>query len=156
MAIPKISIRPMRADDADAVRRLDHLILGDDRSNTWDLHVTRFIELGDYGTLSHPSLGCFVAHRNHVLTGFLLAEVQAGEYGLPRGMWVVAVGVHPEERRHGIGRMLVEQLQQQCVERGIDEIYAVLRPEGTRDLGFLESCGLTLSSITVLGMHLGN
>ena len=74
MAIPKISIRPMRLGDADDVRRLDCLILGDDRSVTWDQRVTRFIEVSDYGALSHPSLGCFVAHRNNVLAGFLLAE----------------------------------------------------------------------------------
>lgn len=145
----------MRSDDADEVRRLDQLILGDDRSSTWDQQVTRFIELSDYGALPHPSLGCFVALRNNVLAGFLLAEVQAGEYGLPRGMWVVAVGVHPDERRQGIGRMLVEQLQAQCAERGIDSIYAVLRPEDTRDMTFLASCGLSASPITVLGQHIG-
>lgn len=155
MVVPKVTIRPMRSDDADEVRRLDQLILGDDRSSTWDQQVTRFIELSDYGALPHPSLGCFVALRNNVLAGFLLAEVQAGEYGLPRGMWVVAVGVHPDERRQGIGRMLVEQLQAQCAERGIDSIYAVLRPEDTRDMTFLASCGLSASPITVLGQHIG-
>ena len=156
MTVPKISIRPMRSDDASDVRRLDRLILGDDRSLTWDQHVTRFIELSDYGALPHPSLGCFVALQNNVLTGFLLAEVQAGEYGLPRGMWIVAVGVHPDQRRDGIGRMLVEQLQKQCAERGIREIYAVLRPEDTRDMNFLRSCGLSPSPITVLGQRIGD
>ncbi|MDA1297221.1 MAG: N-acetyltransferase [Chloroflexi bacterium] len=155
MVVPKVTIRPMRSDDADEVRRLDQLILGDDRSSTWDQQVTRFIELSDYGALPHPSLGCFVALRNNMLAGFLLAEVQAGEYGLPRGMWVVAVGVHPDERRQGIGRMLVEQLQAQCAERGIDSIYAVLRPEDARDMTFLASCGLSASPITVLGQHIG-
>ena len=155
MVVPKVTIRPMRSDDADEVRRLDQLILGDDRSSTWDQQVTRFIELSDYGALPHRSLGCFVALRNNMLAGFLLAEVQAGEYGLPRGMWVVAVGVHPDERRQGIGRMLVEQLQAQCAERGIDSIYAVLRPEDARDMTFLASCGLSASPITVLGQHIG-
>ena len=156
MAVPGISVRPMRPDDADDVHRLDHLILGDDRSITWDQNVTRFIEQSDYGALPHPSLGCFVALRNNLLVGFLLAEVRAGKYGLPNGMWIVAVGVHSEQRRHGIGSMLVEQLQAQCSERGITAIYAALESEDTRDMNFLKSCGLSPSPITVLGQRIGD
>ncbi|MDA0676733.1 MAG: GNAT family N-acetyltransferase [Chloroflexi bacterium] len=153
MAVPRISIRPMRPDDAEEVRRLDQLILGEDRSQTWDDHVTRFIELSDYGALPHPSLSCFVAHRNNRVIGFLLSELQAGEYGLPRGMWIVAVGVHPDERRQGIGRLLVDELRRQCVQRGIEDLYAVLRPDDSRIAAFLASCGLEQSAVTVMGQR---
>lgn len=154
MAVPKISIRPMRPDDADEVRRLDRLILGDDRSSTWDNQVTRFIDMSDYGALPHPSLGCFVALRNNRVVGFLLSEFQAGEYGLPRGMWIVAIGVDPDERRQGIGRMLVDELQTQCAERGTQDLYAVLRPDDSRIAAFLASCGLADSAVKVMGQRI--
>lgn len=154
MTTAKITVRPMRSDDSDDVRALDRLILGDDRSSTWDAHVQRFMEAADYGALAHPPQGCFVARQSGELQGFILAERQAGEYGLPSGMWIVAVGVHPDARRHGIGRMLVERLQEQCEQQGVTEIYSVLRPEDDRDRDFLESCGLTASPITVLGKRL--
>ena len=153
MAVPRISIRPMRPDDADEVRQLDQLILGDDRSQTWDEQVSRFIEMSDYGTLPHPSLGCFVAHRNNRVVGFLFSEYQVGEYGLPRGMRIVAVGVHPDERRQGIGQMLVDELRNQCAERGIKDLYAVLRPGDSRIANFLASCGLEQSAVTVMGQR---
>lgn len=151
MTTARITLRPMRSDDAEEVRELDRLILGEDRSSTWDSHVARFLEATDYGALAHPSQGCFVARQGGKLQGFIIAERQSGEYGLPSGMWIVAVGVHPDARRHGIGRMLVERLQRQCEEQSIGELYAVLRPEDDRDINFLRSCGLVESPITVLG-----
>ena len=154
MTTPRTVVRPMRADDADDVRELDRLILGDDRSSTWDAHVARFLEISDYGALAHPPLGCFVARQGGRLLGFILGEAQAGEYGLPRGIWIVAVGVHPEARRQGVGRTLVESVLKQCGEKGITDIYAVLRPEDTRDMEFLKSCGLSDTPITVLGKKL--
>jgi ribosomal protein S18 acetylase RimI-like enzyme len=144
----------MRSDDAADVRALDRLILGDDRSSTWDAHVTRFLQVTDYEALAHPPIGCFVAHQGGELQGFILAERQTGEYGLPSGVWIVAVGVHPDARRHGIGRMLVDRLTGQCEQQGVTDIYAVLRPEDTRDIEFLRSCGLALSPIAVLGKSL--
>ena len=154
MTTPRIAVRPMRADDAGDVRDLDQLILGDDRSATWDAHVARFLEISDYETLVHPPVGCFVARQGGRLLGFILAEMQAGEYGLPRGLWIVAVGVHPDARRQGVGRMLVEQVVRQCKQTGVSDIYAVLRPEDARDIEFLSSCGLSQTPITVLGRRI--
>ena len=151
MTTAKIAVRPMRSDDAEDVRALDRLILGDDRSATWDAYVKRFLDVADYGALPHPPLGCFVARQGGELQGFLLAELQSGGYGLPTGMWIVAVGVHPDARRHGIGRMLVDGLEKQCKERGIERIFSVLRPVDDRDRKFLESCGLAESRVKLLG-----
>jgi ribosomal protein S18 acetylase RimI-like enzyme len=154
MTTARIVVRPMRADDAEDVRDLDRLILGDDRSSTWDAHVARFLDMSDYDTLIHPPMGCFVARQANRLLGFILSETQAGEYGLPRGLWIVAVGVHPDARRHGVGRLLVDHLVRQCEKSGVTDIYAVLRPEDDRDIAFLRSCGLSETPITVLGRRL--
>jgi ribosomal protein S18 acetylase RimI-like enzyme len=154
MTTTRIVVRPMRADDTEDVRDLDRLILGDDRSATWDAHVARFLEISDYDTLIHPPIGCFVARQAGKLLGFILSEMQAGEYGLPRGLWIVAVGVHPDARRQGVGRLLVENVVRQCAENGVTDIYAVLRPRDDRDIAFLRSCGLSEAPIKVLGRRL--
>lgn len=146
-----MTVRLLRQSDGDAVRALDQLILGEDRSTTWDAHVNRFLELTELETLPHPPIGSHIAEVDGRIVGFLLAEVQAGQYGLPRGVWIVAVGVDPGMRRMRIGARLVEALLAQCRERGIPDIFATLSPEDERDASFLRSCGLQPSRVQVFG-----
>ena len=146
-----IVVRQLGQSDARAVRQLDRLILGRDRSSTWDSHVARFLDVADIEALPHPPFGSHVAEWQGEVVGFLLSEIQSGEYGLPRGAWVIAVGVHPEMRREGIGKALVEALVRQCRERGIEEVYAAVRPGDDRIGDFLKACGMQASRITVFG-----
>jgi len=144
-------IRPLRPGDAHSLRRLDSLILGSDRSGTWDALVERFLDVADVDTLPDSPIGSHVAEWQGEIVGFILSEVQTGEYGLPAGAWVIAVAVHPEMRREGIGKALVDALVGQCKARGIDEIYAAVRPGDERIGDFLSSCGLQPSRVTVYG-----
>lgn len=146
-----VTVRPLRPGDARGVRRLDRLILGRDRSATWDALVGRFLDAADVDVLPESPFGSHVAEWQGQIVGFILAEVQAGEYGLPRGVWIIAVGVHPEMRREGIGRGLVNALVEQSRERGIPDIYAVVRPGDDRIADFLRSCGMQPSRVTVYG-----
>jgi N-acetylglutamate synthase-like GNAT family acetyltransferase len=147
----KIVVRPLQASDAAAVRRLDRLILGRDRSGTWDAHVERFLDTADIEALPEPPFGSHVAEWQGEIVGFVLSEFQAGEYGLPRGAWIVAVAVAPEMRRTGVGKRLVEALLEQCRKQGVEDVYAVVRPGDGRVADFLAACGMEASKVTVLG-----
>ena len=145
-----IVIRRMQQGDADAVRTLDGQILEGDRSTTWDLLVARYLEVSDLETLILPPWGCHVAERDRKIVGFILAERQVPVYGLPVGARIVAIGVHPDCRRMGVGRQLVDALVEDCRALGIPEVYSVLRTEDVRDTAFLASCGFSESRVRLL------
>lgn len=146
-----VTIRPLRPDDARAVRALDRLILGRDRSSTWDSHVERFLKESDVDLLPDSPFGSHVAEWHGKVVGFLLSEFQAGEYGLPRGAWVIAVAVHPEMRRAGVGKALMQALVKQCKERKIQDVYAVVMPRDERISDFLRANGLQPGPVLVYG-----
>ena len=55
------------------------------------------------------------------------------------------MAVEPTLRRAGIGRKLVQALEQQARTEGIKQIYSVLLAEDDRDTKFLESAGFNAS-----------
>ncbi len=143
------TIRRLRQDDADAVRELDKQILGQDRSHTWDQYVERFLAVSDLDSLILPPWGAHVADHDGRIVGFIFAERQSRGYGLPPGARIVAIAVHPDYRRGGIARRLMERLCEECRGEGIDELYAILRSEDERDQTFLRSSGFDDASIKV-------
>lgn len=138
----EVIVRPLRHEDADAVRSLDGRIVGPDRSKSWDRYVDRFLRLTDLDALPESPWGCYVAEIRERIVGFLLSELRGGEYGLPRGAWIMAVGVDPKLRRKGVGRKLVDELMNQCRQRRVPDIYAAILPGDNEATGFVKSCGL--------------
>jgi GNAT superfamily N-acetyltransferase len=145
----EINVRPIRQTDADAVRALDSSIQGADRSSTWDSYVARLLAIIELDWLQYPPWGCYVAEDESGLVGFLLAERQTTAYGLPPGARIVAMAVEPSKRRVGIGRRLLQALEWQAKNEGIQQIYSVLLAEDDRDSRFLESAGFNASDLKV-------
>ncbi|MBI4305467.1 MAG: GNAT family N-acetyltransferase [Chloroflexi bacterium] len=138
----EVLVRSLRHEDADSVRSLDGRILGPDRSITWTGYIDRFLRLADVEALPEAPWGCFVAEIRGRVVGFLLSELRGGEYGMPRGAWIMAVAVDPKMRRKGIGRKLVDELVTQCRQRRVPELYAALLPGDNEATLFLRGCGL--------------
>lgn len=152
--MPEVTIRRLTDSDADDVRKLDGLILGPDRSGTWDEYVGRFLATSKVSVMSMPTWGSFVAEEDGEVVGFILAERQSAGYGLPPGVRIVAIAVHPEHRRKGIGRLLVQALKNDSKARGVRQIFSALRAEDERDLNFLVSCGFDGANVRVLTARL--
>lgn len=150
----EVTIRRLADSDADEVRKLDGLILGPDRSGTWDEYVGRFLASSKVSVMSMPTWGSFVAEEEGQLVGFILAERQSAGYGLPPGVRIVAIAVHPEHRRKGIGRLLVQALKNDSKARGVRQIFSALRVEDERDFDFLTSCGFDGANVRVLTARL--
>lgn len=138
----EVIVRPLRHEDADAVRSLDGRIVGTDRSKTWDRYVDRYLRLADVEPLPEAPWGCFVAESRGRIVGFLLSELRGGEYGLPRGAWIMAVAVDPRARRRGVGRKLVDELINTCRQRRVPDVFAALLPGDSEAGNFVRSCGL--------------
>jgi ribosomal protein S18 acetylase RimI-like enzyme len=144
-----VTVRRLQREDADAVRELDATILGQDRSSTWAEYVERFLAFSRLGTQALPWSGSQVAEVNGGVAGFLLAERQSSGYGLPPGVRMVAIAVHPEFRRMGIGKRLVDGLRADAKRQGLKHIYSVLQDRDERDADFLTSSGFSPAPLKV-------
>jgi N-acetylglutamate synthase-like GNAT family acetyltransferase len=91
-----------------------------------------------------------VAELDAEIIGFILAERQIPVYGLPEGGRIVAIAVHPDHRRNGVGARMVEALIDDCRAIGLEEVYSVLRAEDERDAEFLAACGFDESRVRLL------
>ena len=145
----RVTTRPLTASDAAAVRQLDQLILGDDRSSSWDEYMDRFLATSRLSYATRPWWGSQVAEVDGRVVGFILAERQSAGYGLPPGARIVAIAVHPESRRLGVGKRLVEALKADCKRQGITQIYSLVQMEDQRDADFLEGCGFDSTKLKV-------
>ncbi len=144
-----VSVRRLQREDAAAVRELDGLILGEDRSSTWAEYVDRFLAFSRLGTQALPWSGSQVAEVEDGVVGFLLAERQSSGYGLPPGVRIVAVAVHPDFRNLGVGRQLVDALRADAKRQGIKHLYSVLQDRDERDAEFMRNCGFELAPVKV-------
>jgi ribosomal protein S18 acetylase RimI-like enzyme len=144
-----VTVRRLKREDADAVRQLDGLILGADRSATWAEYMERFLAFSKLGTQVLPWSGSQIAEVKEGVVGFLLAERQSAGYGLPPGLRVVAIAVHPEFRQFGIGRKLIDALKADSRRQGIKYIYSIVQDRDERDGAFLAACGFEPAAVKV-------
>ena len=141
-----IEIRELQQGDADSVLSLDQEIRGPDRSLTWDQYVGRVLEIMALDSLEYAPWGCFVAvdaERDGEIVAFLMSERQSSTYGLPPGVRIVAMAVHPDYRRIGIGSRLVDALTEKAKTDKIESIFSVLLDEDERDAAFLARNGFS-------------
>ena len=145
-----VTIRELLQGDAEQVMELDRLISGTDRSSTWDQYVGRLLSIIALDSFEYPPWGCFVAEVNGEIIGFLMSERQSQAYGLPPGVRIVAIAVHPAFRRRKVGSQLVRALCEKSREEGIDRVFSVLLSEDERDAEFLEGQGFAPADFRVL------
>ena len=147
-----IVIRELQQGDAESVMALDQEIRGADRSTTWDQYVGRVLEIIALDSLEYAPWGCFVAvdlNSSGEIVGFLMSERQTASYGLPPGARVVAMAVHPDYRRQGIGSRLMDALTAKAKAEGVTNMFAVLLEEDERDAIFLEGNGFSSAHLKV-------
>lgn len=145
----RVTTRALTSDDAAAVRQLDQEILGADRSSSWDEYMDRFLAMSRLSYATRPWWGSQVAEVDGRVVGFILAERQSAGYGLPPGARIVAIAVHPDFRRIGVGQRLIDALKDDCRRQGITQIYSLLEMEDQRDADFLEACGFDAAKLKV-------
>jgi GNAT superfamily N-acetyltransferase len=141
-----IDIRELQQGDAENVMALDQEIRGPDRSSTWDQYVGRVLDIIALDSLEYAPWGCFVAvdrDRGGEIIAFLMSERQTASYGLPPGVRIVAMAVHPDYRRQGIGSRLVDMLTEKAKAEGVCNMFSVLLDEDERDASFLERNGFS-------------
>ncbi len=103
-AMKSVMVRPLKWEDLAAVDRIDAKRTGLDRSAYC---AAKFREVLDESGI-RVSL---VAEENGIVTGFIMARVDFGEFGrVDKAAVIDTIGVHPNYSNSGIGHALLSQL----------------------------------------------
>lgn len=110
-------------------------------------HIVQIIDRwwgGPTTALAHPiffyELGSLarVVEHDGILVGFLLGFVAPGP---PKTGYVHLVGIHPDFRRQGVGRLLYENFTERCRELGCMRMKAITTVGNEGSIRFHEAMG---------------
>jgi GNAT superfamily N-acetyltransferase len=116
-------------------------------------HIVRVIDtwwVGPTSQLVSPmffyELGSLarVVEQDGVLVGFLLGFVAPGP---PKTGYVHLVGIHPEYRRKGVGRLLYDTFQEDCREAGCVRLKAVTTTGNEGSIQFHQATGWRVTHV---------
>ncbi|MCH7839374.1 MAG: GNAT family N-acetyltransferase [Planctomycetes bacterium] len=104
------------------------------------------------------SRGAFVAQRTRFPATYLLAVIDGRIVGVILGThderkgWINRLAVHPEHRRQGLARRLIETCERALIREGIEIFAALVETHNSVSVGTFESAGY-LRNIPVHYFH---
>lgn len=137
-----IVIRDAEERDLAAVIKIDaDISIGDygsvvDKSAYWR-------EIFDYYVLREKDKRVFlVAEDAGEVTGFIVGEARAWEFGSPLCGWVFAVEVSPAQRTRGVGQRLFKEICERLRRTGVSTIRTMVEIDNKVTLSFYRSQGM--------------
>ena len=118
MAESTIKIRLMKAEDFDAVVRIDEKVLKAPRPEYYELKFEKLFESKDY------LLASLVAEEaDGTVVGFVMGELYMGEYGIfQEAATLDTIGVDPEYQHRGIGKQLINEFMDHLRHVGVKKV----------------------------------
>ena len=140
----RVPVRSLREEDLAAVVRIDGKLTGRDRSAYFaDKFKEMLLESGIRISL--------VAEDNCIVSGFIMARVDYGEFGrVERAAVIDTIGVHPAYKGSGIGHALLSQLMINLATLQVEAVQTQVLWENFELQRFLHSRGFGLSQRLVL------
>jgi len=114
----KINIRFLRADDFDAIVKIDNKVLGLYRPEYYKLKFEKLVQSKDYVPTS------LVAEtENGTVVGFIMGELYIGEFGISQEKATLdTIGVDPDYQRRGIGKLLINEYLAHLKKLGVEKV----------------------------------
>lgn len=128
------------------VERIDALITGLPKPDYWRQAYER------YG--ARPDRWFLVAESEGQVSGFILGEKRAWEFGSPPCGWVFAIGVSPDRRLGGIGSRLFEAISARMKKAGLKTVRTMLARDDALNMSFFRSQGMMGGTFIQLEMPL--
>jgi ribosomal protein S18 acetylase RimI-like enzyme len=132
-ALPKIVVRRLRKEDAEAVARIDAAITKVPSRLDFERIVREEVE--------KETDASFVAVINKKVVGFMISHITSGNFGADQCAWIAMFGVDPKYMGQGIGMRLAEEIFEYYKGKGIDDIYTSVRWDSTDILSFFKTLG---------------
>ncbi len=157
-----VNIRPLRAGDIEAIISIDAEITGEGKPGFWRGLLTIYEpEDPDEGAAApggeprgHPTYLCEVAEEGGEVIGFVLGDVQAWQFGIPRCGRIIAIGVRPSSRRAGVASRLARELLETFGKMNLPVVQCLVR-SGDPLGAFFASMGFETSPWVTLEKRLG-
>ena len=117
-----IKIRLMKAEDFEAVVRIDTRVLKASRPEYYEMRFEKLFVSRDYLPTS------LVAEtEDGTVVGFVMGELFMGEYGIfQEEATLDTIGVDPDYQRMGIGERLINEFLDHLQDLGVQKIYTLV------------------------------
>ena len=137
-------IRPLRADDLEAVIALDKNLTGISRRGFFEKRLAAALEQpGDYVYVGLQTDGGLI--------GFALAKLVHGEFGKPGAQAALdSMGVDPDHQGKGAGHRLLAEIEQVLSHKGVSSLTSQVDWSDQSLLSFLRESGFDLAGRIVL------
>ena len=146
----KTTTRPLVSNDLERVIEIDSQHTGRRREGFYRKRLEAALRV----PLGFVYLGC---ENDAGLQGFLLARLQQGEYGTAkRTASLDAIGVDRSAATKGIGRALIEALDEILLHKGIASIYSQAEWSNLAMLEFFAGTGFSLAPRHILERSASN
>ena len=141
MTAGKLNIRLMRAEDFDAVVRIDEKVLKSVRPEYYERKFEKLFESQDYIP------GSLVAElEDGAVVGFVMGEIYLGEYGIfQEEATLDTIGVDPEYQHKGVGKQLIDEFIGHLREVGVKKVHTLVGLDDSQLIGFFNANNFTPS-----------
>ena len=114
-----IKIRLMKADDFDAVVKIDEKVLKASRPEYYEMKFEKLFKSKDY----LPASLVAEEEEDGTVVGFVMGELYMGEYGIFREEASLdTIGVDPDYQHKGIGEQLINEFVDHLKKLGVQKI----------------------------------
>ncbi len=145
----ELTIRSIHEGDIEGVIAVDRKVGGGRPAGWWRGLLGLYLRDEDRPSENLAPVFCQVAEVQGRVVGFILGDVQAWQFGIPRCGRIVAIGVDPERARQGIASKLAQGLLEVFRERNLPHVQCLAR-EADPLHAFFSSLGFEGSSMQVL------
>ena len=130
-----ITIRLMKADDFDAVVRIDEKVLKDSRPEYYEMKFTKLFKSKHYVPTS-----LVAEEKNGTVVGFVMGELYVGEYGIfQEAATLDTIGVDPNYEHRGIGAQLIHEFVDHLRSLGVQKIHTLVNWNDSKLMHFFSA-----------------
>ncbi|MEN8244314.1 MAG: GNAT family N-acetyltransferase [Thermodesulfobacteriota bacterium] len=131
----QIKIRLMNDTDFNAVIDIDKKIVGTSRVEYYEMKFDKLFQSKEFLPTS------LVAEREGgIVVGFIIGELYIGEYGISRdGATLDTIGVDPDFRHMGIGKLLINDFYDHLRELGVKKLITFVDKNDSNLINFFRT-----------------
>lgn len=130
-----IHIRLMRADDFEAVVRIDEKVLKTSRREYYETKFEKLFASNDYIPTS-----LVAESEDGTLIGFVMGELFIGEYGITQeGAALDTIGVDPDFQKKGVGERLINEFMEHLKNLDVKKVSTLVGEDDTKLMNFFKA-----------------
>ena len=136
-----VKVRLMKAEDFEAVVRIDEKVLKASRPEYYRLRFEKLFQSNDY---LPASLVAEVA--DGTVVGFIMGELFIGEYGISKEKATLdTIGVDPNYQHMGIGKLLINEFMDHLRTLGVQKVNTLVDWNDSKLIQFFSANQFSLS-----------